>query len=39
MADFLLLLAVDNWTLWMDPDPRNKKEDVRFLNQRVGLVI
>ena len=37
MTDFLLLLAVDNWTLWMDPDPRNKKEDLQFLNRRVGL--
>lgn len=37
MADFLLLLAVDNQTLWMDPHPRNKKEDLQFLNRRVGL--
>jgi len=24
-------------TLWMDPNPRDKKDDVKFLNQRVGL--
>ena len=37
MAVSLLLLAVDYQTLRVDPDPRNKKDDVGFLNQRVRL--
>ena len=32
-----LLLAVDNQTLWMDPDTRNERDDICFLNQRVRL--
>ena len=30
MAVSLLLLAVDYQTLQVDPDPRNKKDDVGF---------
>ena len=37
MAVSLLPLEVDYQTLWVDPDPRNKKDDVEFLNQRVRL--
>ena len=37
MAVSLLLLAVDYQTLQVDPDPRSKKDDVGFLNQRVRL--
>ena len=37
MAVSLLLLAVDYQILWVDPDPRNKKDDTRFLSQRTGL--
>ena len=37
IAVSLLLFAVDYQTLLMDPDPRNKKDDVGFLNQRVRL--
>ena len=37
MAVSLLLLAVDYQILWVDPDPRNKKDDTWFLSQRTGL--
>ena len=37
IAVSLLLFAVDYQTLQVDPDPRNKKDDVGFLNQRVRL--
>ena len=37
MAVSLLLLAVDYQIPWVDPDLRNKKDDVGFLNQRVRL--
>ena len=37
MAISLLLLAVHYQTLRVDPDARNKKDDVGFLNQRVRL--
>ena len=37
MAVSFLLHAVDNQTLWVDPDPRNKKDDIGFLNKRVRL--
>ena len=37
MAVSLLLLAVDYQILWVDPDPRNKKDDVGFLNQSMRL--
>ena len=37
MAISLLLLAVDYQILQVDPDPRSKKDDVKFLNQRLRL--
>ena len=37
MAVSLLLLAVDYQTLRVDPDARNKKDDVGFLNQSMRL--
>ena len=37
MAVSLLLLVVEYKIHWVDPDPRNKKDDVGFLNQRVRL--
>ena len=37
MAVSLLLLAVDYQILQVDPDPRSKKDDVKFLNQRLRL--
>ena len=37
MAGSLLLLAVDYQILQVDPDPRSKKDDVKFLNQRLRL--
>ena len=37
MTVSLLLLAVDYQTLRVDPDARNKKDDVGFLNQSMRL--
>ena len=37
MANSPLLLALGGSRHWMDPDPRDKKDDVKFLSQRVGL--
>ena len=37
MAVSLLLLAVDYQILRVDPDARNKKDDVGFLNQSMRL--
>ena len=37
MTDFPLLHAVDNWKLWVNPDPRNKEGYVQFLNRRLDL--